>query len=75
MNIPLSEGDMLDPKNFVKRFPDMDAFKVWAHTGLISDCKEAIVVFEYHEMYEYCAALQEVIDEKVDRMLEGFGFF
>ena len=75
MNTPIwNDEDMIDPRNFVKQFPDMEGFKIWAHKGILADVREAIVVFEYYEMYEHCAALQEVIDEKVDVMLSGFGF-
>ena len=62
------------PTEFIKNFKTRADFKKWAHGGAINDLKEAIVSFEHYELYEHCAVMQEVIDEKVDKMLEGFGF-
>ena len=68
MNI---KDDILDPPNFIKRFPTKAHFRIWADRCSILDLHDAITAFEYCEMYEYCAIMQAAIDVKVDRML-GF---
>lgn len=65
---------MENPQGFVKQFKDMHSFREWARTHIINECKEFIVIFEGEDMYDYCAELQFVIDEKVDKILTGFGF-
>lgn len=73
---PLNQSyqDIIDPLNFIKNFPKRENFRKWAMTGTINDLKAAISTFEYYELYEHCAIMQDVIDEKVDVMLSGFGF-
>ena len=66
--------EVLTPRNFVKNFVDMEHFKEWCRKGIINDLKHTLRTFEHHEMYEHCAAIQDVIDENVDIMLSGFGF-
>ena len=65
---------IVNPHNFVRNFADMEHFKEWARGGIINHIKDTIRTFEHYELYEHCAALQEVIDEKVDKMLSGLGF-
>jgi len=65
---------MDNPREFVKQFADMYAFRKWARTHIINECKEFIEIFAGEDMFEYCKELQFVIDEKVDEMLSGFGF-
>lgn len=60
-------------ENFVKNFPDMQAFKEWLKDGGIKDLIETRKAFEKAEMYEYIDAIQGELDFKVDRMLEGLG--
>lgn len=69
-----SYQNIIDPINFVKNFPTREHFTQWARMGDINDLKDAIRTFEYYELYEHCAIMQWVIDEKVDEMLSGFGF-
>lgn len=61
------------PENFVKNFPDMDAFKEWLKDGSIKDLIETRKAFEKANMFDYCPHIQSEIDFKVDKMLEGFG--
>ena len=72
---PLDQAyeEILDPVSFVKNFATMGQFAEWARGGLINDLKEAIRVFEHYELFEHCAVMLLVIDEKVDEMLSGFG--
>jgi len=63
--------DILDPPNFIKNFPTIKHFKAWADKCDILDLHEAITCFEYYEMYEHCAIMQNAIDVKVNKML-GF---
>ena len=65
---------LIDPVNWVKNFPDMQGFKIWCEKGCISDLRDMRKVYERKELYEHCRAIQQVIDVKVDKMLEGFGF-
>ena len=73
---PLDESyqEVIDPVNFIKNFPDMEAFRVWLDKWTINDLKETLKTFEKHELFEYCTAIQATIDCKVDKMLEGLGF-
>jgi hypothetical protein len=74
--IPLDDSfeHLIDPANFVKNFADKEHFKAWADQRLINDIKETIKCFEKREMHLHCAWLQEVIDERIDKMLSDFGF-
>lgn len=73
--IPTDDNNcLLDPVAFMKRFPDEDSFMEWGRGYIINELKEFIMVFVNYEMYEQAALLQNVIDEKVDKMLEGLGF-
>ncbi len=73
---PLEESlnEIMYPSNFIKNFADDDHFITWARQGCLSDLRDTRNIFEKHEEYHHCALLQRVIDEKVDEMLEGFGF-
>jgi len=73
---PLDESyeNIIQPHNFIKNFSDDEHFKEWCRKGSINDLKDTIRTFEHHELYRYCAIIQSVIDEKVDKMLSGFGF-
>ena len=74
MNLDDSLEHIINPTNFVKNFTDMEHFKRFCRQGIINDCKAMLKVYEKYELYEHCAAIQFVIDEKVDLMLSGFGF-
>ena len=67
-------SEIIDPTNFIKNFPDMDGFRLWLKQGDINDLKETLSIFEKNDLFEHCIVIQEVIDEKVDIMLSGFGF-
>ena len=64
---------IIDPPNFIKNFATDEHFKDWLRQGLINDCRATLKVFEKADMFEQCILIQSVIDEKVDKMLEGFG--
>ena len=68
------KSHLLDPYNFIKGFADMEAFKCWCRGGTINDLRETLSLFESKNLYEHCAEIQSVIDEKVDTMLSGFGY-
>lgn len=74
--IPLDDSyeHLIDPLNFVQNFKTKEEFKEWARQGLINDIKATIKCYEKKELYLHCAWLQEVIDERIDEMLQGFGF-
>lgn len=54
---------IMNPIEFIKNFKDLDDFREWALDGSILDLQEAIKVFEYYELYEHCAVMQELIDD------------
>lgn len=66
--------NLVSPREFVKRFNNIEELKDLLRKGIINDSAESLKIFERAEMYDYCKAAQDVIDEKVDKMLEGFGF-
>jgi hypothetical protein len=55
---------ILNPLNFVEYFKTMDEFRMWASEGDILDLEEAIKVFEKYELYEHCAVMLELLNEK-----------
>jgi hypothetical protein len=63
-----------DLETFIKSHPNVASFKEWAHQFIINDCKKYLKDFEKVELYGYCREMQNVIDEKVDRILGGLGF-
>ncbi len=65
---------MIYPSEWVKNFPTDEHFKDWLRGCIINDLKAILKHFEEAEMYEHAQMIQDVIDEKVDAMLEGFGF-
>ena len=73
---PLDEAyyEIIDPINFIKKFPTWEHFMEWARGNMINDLKEAIRIFEHYQLYEHCGIMQSVIDEKIDEMLDGLGF-
>ena len=75
--IPLNKAyeEIIDPMNFIKNFPDLDAFREWTRKAdTINDLRSTLTVFEKAELYEHANIIQVSIDEKVDRMLSGLGF-
>ena len=70
-----SFNDILIPSNFIKNFVDDEHFMEWARKVTINDLKHTLSTFLDHEEYHHCALIQSVIDEKVDNMLSGFGFY
>lgn len=73
--IPLDEeyNEIIDPTNFVKRFPDKDSFIAWCNMGTIKDLRCTIQTFEKYELYEHCSMIKWVIDRKKDNILIELG--
>lgn len=67
-------NEMILPRKFVSNFRDKGHFREWASRGCVNDLKAAIKTFEYHELYEYCSIMQDIIDERINNMLSGLGF-
>ena len=56
--------DILQPTNFIKNFSSYDDFEFWCLSGSCEDLKAMLKVFETNELYEHCAIIKKVIDEK-----------
>lgn len=56
--------DITDPKNWVKMFPTIESFKKWVMIGTLKDIECTLKEFEKAELYEYCAVILEVINDK-----------
>ena len=57
---------LLNPQELVKYFKDDAEFENWCETGEVFDLSETLKVFESHEMYEHCAIIKKVMDQKID---------
>lgn len=57
---------ILQPHVLVAYFRDDDEFTSWVETGDVLDLHEALKVFQQHELYEHCAIIKKVLDEKID---------
>jgi ABC-type histidine transport system ATPase subunit len=58
--------EILQPETFITYFKDDAEFEEWVRTGEIIDIHEALKVFQEFELYEHCAILKKVLDEKID---------
>jgi len=56
--------EITKPTNFIKLFNDFNEFEEWCRIGDETDIECAINHFEKYELYEYCAILKKVKDEK-----------
>ena len=60
--------ELTKPENWVKLFPDMESFKKWVKMGTISDVQATLKEFEEVELYEHCAVILEVINERKEKI-------
>ena len=57
--------ELTAPPNFVNLFKDYNEFREWCNSGSVEDLKHTLCEFEKHEeVYEYCAIILEVIEDK-----------
>ena len=63
-NIARMYEDLTKPENWVKLFPDMASFKKWIKIGSMDDIRTTLIEFEEAELYEYCAIILEVLNER-----------
>jgi len=70
----MSRDKDFDVDLFLSHFDTKRELVIFLNDMTINEIKEVIMEFEHHEMYKVCAIMQEVIDHKIDVMLEGFGF-
>ena len=72
--IPLdARNQILDPLNFIKRFPNRESFIAWLNPHSIKDLREILDTFEKYELYEYCSVVKWVVDKKKDDLLNKLG--
>lgn len=59
--------EILDPTELVKHFTSSKDFREWLEDEQASllDLQECLKVFESHELYEHCAIIKSVIDDKL----------
>ena len=62
---------ILDAPNLVSEFKDYDEFKSWCECGELIDLTEFLNVLVVHELYEHCAIVRDVINEKVNDVSES----
>ena len=66
--------DLVIPADvFILCFDDMEEFTVWARSNDFYLLEDLIRDFEKCELYEHCAILRDIKEEKLDEMLKGFG--
>lgn len=64
MDINEQYEQILRPDKLIKHFDTMDCFSSWCSEGSVLDLTEALKVFEAYELYEHCAIIKHIIDEK-----------
>lgn len=62
---------MIDPRTFIGMFCDMEHFEVWCKEQINLDLKEIRKSFEDAEMYEEAKVVNDVLEWKYDRMVNG----
>lgn len=67
-NIVKAYEELTKPENWVKLFPDIISFKKWIQLGSMSDIESTLKEFEDAELYEHCAIILEVINERKERI-------
>lgn len=60
--------EILNPVELINYFKTDEEFRSWCETGEVLDLSEALIVFENHELYEYCVIIKDVLDEKIDNI-------
>ena len=65
MEIDEDYSQIMQADEFVKGFESMQCFENWCSMGDVTDLKEALPVFEAYELYEHCAIIKKVLDEKI----------
>ena len=67
-NIVKIYEELAKPENWVKLFPDMTSFKKWIKLGSMSEIQTTLKSFEEAELYEHCAIILEVINERKQKI-------
>ena len=67
-NIARMYEDLTKPENWVKLFPDMASFKKWIKIGSMDDIRTTLIEFEEAELYEHCAIILEVLNERKQKV-------
>jgi hypothetical protein len=58
--------ELIIPTSILEYFKTDEEFRSWCETGEVDDLIHALKVFEDYELYEHCAIIKNVIDEKID---------
>jgi ABC-type histidine transport system ATPase subunit len=58
--------ELIIPTSIIEYFKTDEEFKSWCETGDVDDLTYTLKVFENYELYEHCAIIKNVIDEKID---------
>ena len=67
-NIVKIYEELAKPENWVKLFPDMTSFKKWIKMGSMSEIQTTLKNFEEAELYEHCAVILEVLNERKEKI-------
>ena len=65
MQIDSQYEQILNPVELIKEFKTMHEFRVWCYKGTAEDLDAAIRAFEFYELYEHCAIMLSVRNNKL----------
>lgn len=58
--------EILNPNELINNFENLLEFEKWCLLGSILDLEECLKVFVHHELYEHCAVIRNVLEDKKD---------
>ena len=64
--------ELTNPVNFVSTFDTEQEFIQWCEDGTISDLWETLKAFEEAELYEHCAIINKVRQDKTQALINQF---
>ena len=65
MHINSQYERILNPVELVKEFETMYDFRIWCYDGTVEDLDVSIKAFESYELYEHCAIMLSVRNNKL----------
>lgn len=61
-----------DPVGVAQMYPSLESFRLnWCRQKIIIELLHSLLTFEDHDLYEHADVIQQELDKKVDKMLEG----
>lgn len=64
MDLNDAYDEILNPNELINNFDNLLEFEIWCLQGSILDLEECLKVFVHHELYEHCAVIRNVLEDK-----------